>query len=116
MTKDPFRLSNFCTGQNTVLVQPVYMVEPPDVQRNQPAAQPVEEEHPLPVQSMLTAVVDVQLSTLVMRSLYMSNLTSPQSNLSMISLLTSRHNTEEAEGSARKDLTPSILIICDMLV
>jgi hypothetical protein len=34
----------------------------------------------------------------------------------MISLLTSRHNTEEAEGSARKDLTPSILIICDMLV
>ena len=46
----------------------------------------------------------------------MSNLTSPQSNLSMISLLTSRHNTEEAEGSARKDLTPSILIICDILV
>ena len=32
-------------------VQPVYMVdeEPPDVQLSQPAAQPVEEEHTVPV-------------------------------------------------------------------
>ena len=44
-------------------VQPVYMVdeEPPDVQLIQPAAQPVEEEHTVPVQSMLLAVVDVEL-------------------------------------------------------
>ena len=79
--KDQFKLSNFCTSQNTVSVQPdvgaddghthvqpdqpavvhvqpVYMVdeEPPDVQ----LSQPVEEEHPVLVQSMLPAVVDVQ--------------------------------------------------------
>ena len=56
------------------------------------------------------------LFTLVMRSLYMSNLTSLQPNLLMMSPLTSRQKPEEAEGSARKDLFPSTLIICDMLV
>ena len=51
-----------------------------------------------------------------MEQLFVSSLTSLQPNLLMMSPLTRRHNPEEAEESAIKDLTPSILIICDILV